>query len=232
MMPAFVLSCLLLVASRLKKIALRPLLQSAVCLALLPIHAIIYWLCCQNCSWSGYLPTTLSAYGGVIYCMVYNLLLSLLFMYPVVILAHAIVGKVFDPSNRKSRMPIAEFVVRCSITCSLLHIALPLLLYFVAMSCNYEFGLWLARDMYRVGLALITIPISIVGMGVFSYGYPLYRGSLSDLMLFRSGKLTTHVLNSKSHDELDKLIVAAVSLREFEVADWISLHLLQRYEQL
>jgi|GEM_PF-4142816 len=164
--------------------------------------------------------------------MFYNLILSLLLMCPIAILTQAVVGKIVDKGIRKSRMPIADFVIRCSITCSLLHIALPVLLYLVAMFSNYDFGLWLARDMFRVGLALITVPISIVGMGVGLYGYPLYRGSLSDLMLFRSGQLTTYVLNTKSHDELDKLVVAAVSLREFEVADWISSHLLQRYEQL
>lgn len=231
-MPPFVLSCLIFLALRFKRIPLRAVLQVVVSLGLLPVHATIFWLCCNNFSWLGYLPTTLSAYGGVLYCMFYNLMSSLLLMCPIAILTQAVVGKIVDKGIRKSRMPIAEFVIRCSITCSLLHIALPLLLYFVAMSCNYDFGLCLARDMFRVGLALITVPISLVGMAVALYGYPLYRGSLSDLMLFRSGKLTTCVLNNKSHDELDKLVVAAVSLREFEVADWISSHLLQRYEQL
>ena len=232
MIPPVVLSCFIFLSFRFKRIPLRALLQVVVCLGLLPVHATIFWLCCNNFSWLGYLPTTLSAYGGILYCMFYNLILSLLLMCPIAILTQAVVGKIVDKGIRKSRMPIAEFVIRCSITCSLLHIALPLLLYFVAMSCNYDFGLWLARDMFRVGLALITVPISLVGMAVAFYGYPLYRGSLSDLMLFRSGKLTTCVLNNKSHDELDKLVVAAVSLREFEVADWISSHLLQRYEQL
>lgn len=153
-------------------------------------------------------------------------------MCPIVILTQFVVSKVLDTTCSKVRVPTAEFVIKCGISFSFLPVALPLLLYFVAMAYSDEFGLRLAREMFRVGFALATIPISFVGMGVAFYGYPLYRGSLSDLMLFRSGKLTTCVLNDKSHDELDKLIQAAVSLREFEVADWISLHLLQRYEQL
>ncbi len=232
MMPVFVLSCLLLAASRLKRIPFKLSQQSVVCLVLLLVHATIYLLCSRLFSWSGFLPTTLSAYSGALTCMFCNLLLSLLLMCPIVILTQSLVGKVLDTDSRKSRIPIAEIVVKCGVSLSFLPVAFPFLLYVVAMAYSDDFGLRLAREMFRVGVALATIPISFVGMGVAFYGYPLYRGSLSDLMLFRSGKLTTCVLNNKSHDELDKLIVAAVSLREFEVADWISSHLLQRYEQL
>lgn len=99
------------------------------------------------------------------------------------------------------------------------------------VSCGLVQGsLFLLRDMMRVSIALSTVPLSLLPMVLLCAGTPPFWESHRASQMLNGFPISDESLNIVSAEKLQVLADAARKIGNFEAADIVSKHLLQRAE--